>query len=134
LSKYGIDTNVLVRYLVQDDPKQSAIATNFLESGCTEEEPGFISLIVLCEIVWVLDRAYGYPRAQIASVLRGLLTAAELAIERSPIAWEALRSYEKGNADFADCVIGAINRNEGCVHTVTLDRKAANLTDFFLLT
>ena len=134
MSKYGIDTNVLVRYLVQDNPQQSIIATTFLESQCTEEEPGHITLVVLCETAWVLDRSYNHSRSQIAGVLKGLLTASELTVENASVAWEAFRKYEQGNADFADYVIGCVNRKEGCKKTITLDQKAAASDDFLLLT
>ncbi|RMG32672.1 MAG: PIN domain-containing protein [Methanobacteriota archaeon] len=131
--RYGIDTNVIIRYLVQDDPQQSAKVAAFLESHCTEEEPGHIPLIVLCEVVWVLRRAYQYPKSQIVKVLENLLHTAELSIENPEFAWDALRKYKTGNADFSDYLIGRINRHYGCHKTVTLDKTAGRTDDFLLL-
>ncbi len=130
---YGIDTNVIIRYLVLDDPEQSAKAVAFLETYCTEEQPGFISLIVLCEIVWVLRRAYKYPKEQILKVLENVMFTGELVIENPEVAWEAFRRYKNGNADFSDYLIGRLNRFYGCTKTVTLDQPAGETEDFLLL-
>lgn len=129
----GLDTNVLVRYLVRDEPRQTRAATRLLETSCTVETPGFVSLVVLCELVWVLERAYGYPRAQVAAVLRGLLSADDLAVERSELAWQALNAFEEGPADFADFVIGLSAREARAEATVTFDRRAGASPLFRLL-
>lgn len=121
----GIDTNVLVRYIVQDEPKQARAATAFLETACTAEEPGRICLVVLCELSWVLARAYRYERDAIGHILEKLLTAAELEVEQSAIAWRALRAYRTGPAEFADYVIVYLNDSAEVEYTITLDRKAA---------
>ena len=121
----GIDTNVLVRYIVQDEPKQARAATDFLENTLTAEEPGRICLVVLCELSWVLSRAYHYERAAIAHVLEKLLTAAELEVEHSAVAWRALRDYRTGPAEFADYIIAHLNSSSAVEYTITLDRKAA---------
>jgi predicted nucleic-acid-binding protein len=129
----GIDTNVLVRYLVRDEPKQAAAATKFLEGTCSADSPGLVTLVVLCELVWVLDRGYRYGREQIAEVLGGLLAAADLQIERSELAWQALNRYENGKADLADYVIGLTARSEKADVTVTFDRRTADSDLFRLL-
>ncbi len=121
----GIDTNVLVRYIVQDEPKQARAATAFIESTCTAEEPGRICLVVLCELSWVLARAYHYERDAIGHVLEVLLTAAELEVEQSAMAWRALRDYRIGPAEFADYIIAHLNSSAAAEYTITLDRKAA---------
>ena len=77
----GLDTNVLVRYIVQDDPVQSSAATSLMESGCSPEEPGYVSLTVLVELVWVLDGAYNYDRSVVVSVIRQLLQTDSLSTE-----------------------------------------------------
>jgi predicted nucleic-acid-binding protein len=121
----GLDTNVLVRYVVRDDPAQTAAATRLIESECTADSPGIVTLVVLCELVWVLERGYRYRRGEIAGVLRSLLGAQEIRAERSDLAWQALNGYEDGSAGFADFVIGLCAREEGAEWTWTFDRKAA---------
>ena len=94
----ALDTNVLVRYLVRDDPRQTRAATRIVETSCTVETPGLVPLVVLCELVWVLERGYRYSRVQIAALVRGLLAADDLSIERSELAWQALNAFEEGPA------------------------------------
>lgn len=129
----GVDTNVLVRFLTQDDPEQALLASRFLENHCSRHNPGLINRIVLCELVWVLETAYDYPRTTVADVLERLFRTAQLVLEEPENTWSALRAYREGKADFADCLLGLINRSAGCEITVTLDRKAARLPYFTLL-
>jgi len=129
----GLDTNVLVRYIVQDDKAQAAAATTLIESRCTPEEPGLVATAVLCELAWVLGRGYGYSRSQVAQVVRAILTAEELAAEAPERAWRALRLFETGRADLADCLIGAGNRELGAETTFTFDHAAAESDLFSLL-
>jgi predicted nucleic-acid-binding protein len=129
----GIDTNVLVRHLVQDDPRQSRKATQVITKQCTRDDPGFINRIVLCELVWVLESAYGYSKDTVVAVLDKLLRTSQLKIEDAQSAWTAFRMYQKGKADFADCLLGATNRIAGCDSTVTFDRAASKLEGFQLL-
>lgn len=129
----GIDTNVLVRHLVQDDPSQSRVATRVITKQCTREAPGFINRIVLCELVWVLESAYGYSKATIVNVLDKLLRTSQLKIEDTQSAWISFRMYQKGKADFSDCLLGATNRSGGCDSTVTFDQAASKLDGFQLL-
>jgi predicted nucleic-acid-binding protein len=121
----GLDTTVLVRYIVQDDPEQSEQATRTIEEHCTVKQPGFINRIVLVELVWVLKGAYGYDKTIIESVLQQILTTAELVVEKSDVAWHALQALQKGTADFADYLIASVNKRHGCQTTVTFDRNAA---------
>jgi predicted nucleic-acid-binding protein len=129
----GIDTNVLVRHLVQDDPRQSRAATRVITQDCTREAPGFINRIVLCELVWVLESAYGYSKETIVNVLDKLLRTSQLMIEDAQSVWTAFRLYQRGKADFADCLLGATNRLTGCESTVTFDQAASKLDGFQLL-
>ncbi len=119
----GLDTNVLVRYLTQDHPEQSARANRLIESRCTRQDPGQIALIVLCELVWVLRGAYGYRKALVIETLDRILASRELEIENAHIAAAALSSYRKGPADFADYVIVSSNRESQCEATYSFDRK-----------
>lgn len=121
----ALDTNVLVRYIVQDDVAQSQKAATLIESHCTSESPGRVDVIVLCELVWVLEAAYGYGRDVVAGVVRQLLSTAELAVVSVDQAWMALRAYERGAGDFADYLIAIRNHDAGCSATFTFDKKAA---------
>ena len=121
----GLDTNVLVRYITQDDPRQTALANLLLEERLSAETPGFVSLVVLVELVWVLESGYESDRAEIASVLDRLLRAKPLVVERADVASQAARLYASGKADFADCVIERTGHANACDHTLTFDRRAA---------
>ena len=129
----GIDTNVLVRYLAQDDPKQSAVATRFIEGRLSAENPGFVSTITLCEIAWVLADSYGADRKRIRDAVEALLATKQLVIERSELVWKALRAWEGVPADFSDALIGQLAIAHGSEKTVTFDRTAAKLPGFELL-
>jgi predicted nucleic-acid-binding protein len=125
----GIDTNVLARFLVQDDRDQAAKAARFIVHECSVESPGFINRIVLCELVWVLESAYDYPREKVALALEKILRTRQLKVEDPQEAWTAFREYQDG-ADFADALIAAVNRRLGCERTVTFDRRAARRPGF----
>ena len=129
----GLDTNVLVRYITQDDQKQAEVANQWIEEKCCIDSPGWISVIVLCEVVWVLSRAYGYDKPTVQTVLQRMFLACELVVEQQDHAWAALRDYAQGNADFSDYLIVHMNRSAGCEYTLTLDKKAANHQLFRLL-
>lgn len=128
----GIDTNVLVRYIVQDEPEQSRKATSFIES-LNEKSTGVIDLIVLIELCWVLTRAYKYDKKDVVRVIEQVLTTDCFDIEKSEIAWVALKAYKEGTADFSDYCIGLLNCSSGASHTVTFDKKAAKFKHFTLL-
>lgn len=132
--KSGIDTNVLVRFVVQDDKKQSALASEFIEQRCSAVKPAIISLIVLCEFVWVLSFSYGYSRDQIATVLKQILLTECFDVSKQDLAWSAMLDYSVGNGDYADCLIAGINRLNGADTTLTLDKRASRNKLFTLLT
>jgi predicted nucleic-acid-binding protein len=129
----GLDTNVLIRFFVKDDPEQAPRAAAFIRSECTADSPCHINRIVLCELEWVLESAYGYPRRIVAELIEKILRTGELVIEGADEAWTALRAYRDGGADFADCLLGATNHSRGCSVTVTFDRAAGRLDAFELL-
>ena len=120
----GLDTNVLVRYIVRDDKEQSEAATRLIESKCTADSPGLVSSIVLCELAWVLSRGYRYPRDMVGRVIRRILSVQELQVEGAELAWRAVRLFEGGKADFADYLIGVSNREGKAEITYTFDRRA----------
>ena len=126
----GLDTNVLVRFIVRDDEKQARAATRLIEGKCTAEDPGLVCHIVLCELGWVLERGYGYDRKTVASVIHRMLTVRELHVEGAEIAWKALHRFETGNADFADYVIGVTHKEHKAEVTYTFDNRAG-ATDLF---
>ncbi len=130
----GLDTNVVVRYLAQDDARQSAAATRFVESTLTPENPGFIACVTLCEIAWVLAESYDEGRARIREVIEKLLTTKQLVIESADLVWKALKAWDGTSADFSDALIGEIVRARGGGKVVTFDRSAAKLELFELLT
>ena len=129
----GLDTNVLVRYVVQDDPEQAAAAAGLIEGQCSAEDPGYISTLVLAELVWVLGGAYEYDKSIILAVLRQVLATAELTVEDPALAWRGLTEFEQGPADFADYLIGQGNHARGCSRTYTFDRRAGRSPHFELL-
>jgi len=120
----GLDTNVLVRYVMQDDPRQSAQATRLVES-LTAEAPGFVSTVSVIEFVWVLSSCFALQREQLASALEALLRTKEIIVERADTVWKAVRVFRDGAADFADCLIERSSAAAGCDRTMTFDRTAA---------
>lgn len=129
----GLDTNVLVRYLAQDDAKQSALATRFIEGRLSAENPGFVSVVTLCEIAWVLAESYQADRKRIRDTVAGLLAAKQIVVERAELVWKTLRAWEGVPAEFSDVLIGQLAIAHGAEKTVTFDRTASRLPGFELL-
>ncbi|HZT02222.1 MAG TPA: type II toxin-antitoxin system VapC family toxin [Steroidobacteraceae bacterium] len=128
----GLDTNVIVRYVMQDDPKQSQKASKFIES-LTPEIPGFVPLVAVVELVWVLTSCYDLTREQVAQVLDALLRAKEIVLERAEQVSQALRTFSAGGADFADCLIERTAATAGCEQTMTFDTGAAKFAGMALI-
>ena len=128
----ALDTNVLVRFLVQDDPLQAQLATKVIDQ-LNDDAHGFVSREVLIELVWVLECAYRRGRAEIAVALDGLLSATELNIEGSDEVAPVLELYRNNGFDFADLMIAAAARRAGAAELVTFDRKASRLPGVRLL-
>jgi predicted nucleic-acid-binding protein len=126
----GFDTNVIVRYLTQDDPVQSPKATELIERGLTEEEPGFVSVVAIAETAWVLERVYGRTAEEIAAVIERMLEVEVLVVESEQEVFTAMIAVKEGRGSFADALIGALGARAGCSHTVTFDQKALRLTAF----
>lgn len=128
----GLDTNILIRYLTQDDPVQSAKATEILERRLTEKNPGFVSVVAMVETVWVLDRAYSLTTREIATAIEGLLQVNVLAIENEQEVFRAMVVLKQGRGSFADALIAELGARVGCTRTLTFDRKAMRLPGFEL--
>lgn len=120
----GLDTNVLVRYIMQDDVKQAALATSLVES-LTPDAPGFVSLTSIVEFAWVMLSCFDLQRGQLVEALEAILHSKELVVERAEVVWKALRRFRDTSADFADCLIERSASAAGCPRTVTFDRAAA---------
>lgn len=130
----GLDTNVLVRYFTDDEPRQAKAARALIETRLTREAPGHVNVVTLAETAWVLQRLYGAGRDEIARVVDSLLTAASLVIERKAVVRRALQAYAAAaTAGFTDCLIAQLNAEAGCETTLTFDKRAAKGAGFVLL-
>jgi len=129
----GIDTNIVVRHLAQDDPVQSPKATDLIERQLTEDNPGFISVVAIAGIAWVLERAYRLADHEIAAAIERILQAGVLVVESEQEVFSAMIELKEGRGSFADALIGALGAKAGCSHTLTFDRKALRLPGFELL-
>jgi len=129
----GLDTNVLVRYMAQDDPIQAKIATDLIERRLTESDPGFISIVAMTETAWVLERVYGLSGAEIARAIERTLQTDVLVVESEQEIFTATVALREGRGSFADALIAALGARAGCSATVTFDRRALRLPGFELL-
>lgn len=120
----GLDTNILVRYVTQDHPAQAAAAVKVMDS-LSSDSPGFLSLVVIAELVWVLQFSYRFNKNEIENVLERLLRSQELAIERAEIVSQALRKFHVSRANFADCLIERCGHAAECQYVLTFDKDAA---------
>jgi predicted nucleic-acid-binding protein len=125
----GVDTNVLLRYLLKDDAAQAARAERELE----RDERFLIDGIVLCELVWVLEAGYGFSRADVAAALDKILATAQFEIDSKDLVLSALNDFRGSAADFSDCLIGRRNQAAGAPLTVTFDRSLRGLAGFRLI-
>jgi predicted nucleic-acid-binding protein len=126
----GIDTNVLVRFLIRDDEPQFEKARKLIKREVTAGRRVFVNQLVIMETEWVLRSRYSIPKAQMIVAISGLLDAIEIRFEDEPSIEEALFIWKDSSADFADCLIGAKNRRMGCRSTATFDTKASRLPGF----
>jgi predicted nucleic-acid-binding protein len=120
----GLDTNILVRYFVNDDPDQTRLAVTLVH-GLSAEEPGWVGVGALLELVRVLTRIYCVQREQLVQILDTLLASQDIVVEQRETVREALRVYRTRNTDFADCLIASSAKAAGCSRTMTFDHKAA---------
>jgi len=128
----GLDTNVLVRYLIQDDPVQSRKAAEIFERRLSAENPGFITIVAMVETVWVLDRAYRLSLRRIAEAVERILQTEVLVVEHEQEVFTAMIAMREGAGSFADAVIAGLGARAGCATTLTFDRKALRVPGFEL--
>ena len=128
----GLDTNVLVRYIMQDDPKQAAKATKLIES-LSVDAPGFVPTIAVVELGWVLSSSYGLTRAQLGQAFESLLRTKEIVIDRADQLSKGLRVFNASTADLADCLIERAAAGAGCERTMTFDAGAAKVAGMTLI-
>ena len=126
----GVDTNILVRFLVRDEEAQFERARKLIKREIAAGGSVFVSQLVLLETEWVLRSRYSLPKNLIVEAISGLLDAADVRFEDEPAIEEALFIWKETTADFADCLIGARNRRHGCRATATFDAKASRLPGF----
>jgi predicted nucleic-acid-binding protein len=128
----GLDTNILARYFVQDDPVQSEKAIHIVEHSLTVANPGFVSVVVLAELAWVLNGSYGFSHVAIAGVIERMIAADLLLLECEDEVEQAMIAAKNGLGSFADALIAELGQSAGCTHTLTFDRKASRLPGFRL--
>ncbi|HEY6254151.1 MAG TPA: type II toxin-antitoxin system VapC family toxin [Candidatus Angelobacter sp.] len=128
----GLDTNVLIRYVTQDDPVQSPRANEIIERRLSTAKPGFVSVVAMAEVVWVLDRAYGFTSSEIAAAIECMLQIEVLVIENEQEVFAAMLALKQGRGAFADALIAELGARAGCIHTLTFDHKAVRLPGFKL--
>lgn len=126
----AVDANILVRYFVQDDSRQFALAKTFIEERLSRETPGFVTLVAIAELGWVLERLYGQSPSAIVAVVNKLLNSAQIVVEEAS-AVEAALSLP--HDEMADALIHEAGRAKGCQSTITFDRKFARLEGVELL-
>lgn len=126
----GVDTNVLIRFFVNDDAKQSALAKRLIQKAKDEKKQIVVNLVVLCELVWVLESGYEFSRQEIAALLQRVLSTKQFEIQDKSVVWRALDDYRGAAVDFADCIIGRTNLKLGTKSTFTFDRALKRL-DYF---
>ncbi len=128
----GLDTNILVRYLAQDDPIQSPKATEVIERRLTAQNTGYISVVVMVETVWVLDRAYSLRADEIAAAIERILQTDVFSVENEQEVFTAMIVFKDGRGSFADALIAELSAKAGCSFTLTFDHKALRLPGFKL--
>ncbi len=129
----GLDTNIIVRYIMQDDAAQAAMAGALIDA-LTADAPGFVSTVTLVEVVWVLKQSYGLSRSDIAEVIDGLLLSRQLVFQNRAEALQALTTYKTSKADYADCLIERLGDAAGCTVTYTFDKITGQHGGMRLLT
>jgi len=130
----GLDTNVLVRYLTEDDPRQAAAAVKEIEGTGKKDEKRIVQPLVLCELAWVLESAYGVGKKELLDVFERILRTAQFEIPGKDLVWRSLADYRAGKGDFSDHLLGRLNEDAGASVTKTFDRALRGNPRFHVLT
>lgn len=128
----GIDTNILVRYLTQDDIDQAQVVDQIFNTYATSSNSIFVNNIVICELIWVLERGYKYTKEIVTKAIKQILSTEEFAFENQDLLWLALNQYSQNKLDFSDALIGELNKASGCSKTLTFDQNAVKSSNFTL--
>ena len=128
----GVDTNVLMRYLLRDDKQQSQQAKAIMD-GFTQQQPGFISITTLLEAMWLLRQTYKMPREDVLQIAHALVVSTSIHIQAESTVDEAIEIAQRGNFDLPDVLVSIFGRDAGCSHTLTFDRKAAMIPGMMLI-
>ena len=126
----ALDTNILARYLRDDDPVQSRRAAHFIQRAIREKQPLYLNHVVLCELVWILTAVYEHRKDEVVKMLETVLLTGQFQLEDKSSIEQALEDYKKSKADFPDCLIGRRNRTCGCETTLSFDRKLKAIDTF----
>jgi predicted nucleic-acid-binding protein len=126
----GLDTNVLVRFIAQDDAVQSRAATELIERRLTPENPGYVSVVAMAKTAWVLERAYNLAESSLAAAIERILQTDVLIVENEQEVFAAMIALKTRQGSFADALIVALGANAGCSATVTFDKRALRLSGF----
>jgi predicted nucleic-acid-binding protein len=126
----ALDTNILIRILVRDDPGQTALAERLLQEASDADEPCFISDPVLCEVEWVLESSYRAKKGEILAAMQELLAVDLFVFEDREILHQVIARYQESKADFSDCLIGAKARSKGARTTYTFERVLTEAQGF----
>jgi len=129
----SLDTNVLARYFTEDDPRQVAAVDRIFQESKASGEPLLITIVVLCELIWVLSTSYAEPKERIAATVERILQTGHFRIQNDDLVRRSLQQFRKGSADFSDYVIGEVSREAGCRDTVTFDRGLRNTPGFTVI-
>jgi predicted nucleic-acid-binding protein len=126
----GIDSSVLLRYILEDDPVWTKAATRFIDKECTFDDPAFVNLVVLVEVIWSLRRQKNYNKESVVAVIRDMLDSQSLVLEKESIVADALRKFEAGLIGFSDCLIACLNEHAQAKPTYSLDKHAVKMGVF----
>jgi predicted nucleic-acid-binding protein len=129
----ALDTNILVRLITQDDPRQAALVERLIQQATEDDEACFVSDVVLCELEWVLEKTYGATRSDLLTALQELVIRDLFTFEDPDALHWAIDLYRQGKAEFSDALIGAKARSRGARTTFTFDRTVAHHEGFSLL-
>lgn len=129
----ALDANLLVRLLTNDEPRQAAKVESWLEGHATAKAPAYIDHVVLCELAWVLERAYGYAREQVGEAVSAVLEHDQFKVEAPAMVRQALVSHRTGPAGFSDCLLAARTQAAGCDTVLTFDKRASRASTHTLL-